>query len=78
MLLQRHVSPAHRVSAIEKQLSHLRQDLANIGECKAECGADPAGSFVMGYGEAVLTAAVTYLEQKLAETLSTHAKQAAE
>jgi PadR family transcriptional regulator, regulatory protein AphA len=78
MLLQHHISPHHRISAIEKQLSELRADLRNIEECKGECANDAAGHFVMGYGEAVLTAGVTYLEQKLAEMLATHAKTAAE
>jgi PadR family transcriptional regulator, regulatory protein AphA len=78
MLLQHHIPHDHRIAAIEKQLSDLRSDLMNIAECKVECASDPAGSFVMGYGEAVLTAGVTYLEQKLAELAMSQNKQAAE
>ncbi len=78
MLLQHHITPEHRIAAIEKQLSDLRADLGNIDECRKETGGDPAHHFVMGYGEAVLTAGVTYLEQKLAEMLVVNAKQAAE
>jgi hypothetical protein len=39
---------------------------------------DPASEFVMGYGEAVLTASVTYLEDKLLEMNSNKAREAAE
>jgi PadR family transcriptional regulator, regulatory protein AphA len=78
MLLQNHISVDHRIAAIEKQLSDLKSDLRNINECKAECLADSAGNFVMGYGEAVLTAGVTYLEENLAELLTHTGRKAAE
>ncbi len=78
MLLQHHIPHSQRMAAIEKQLTDLKADLANIAECKVECAADPAGRFVMGYGEAVLTAGVTYLEEKMAELALSHNKQAAE
>lgn len=78
MLLQHHIPHDHRIASIEKQLADLKADLLNIAECKAECAEDPAGSFVMGYGEAVLTASVTYLEQKLAEFAESQRNQAAE
>jgi len=78
MLLQNHVSADQRISAIEKQLSDLQSDLNNIEQCRIEMGNDPACSFVMGYGEAVLSAGKAYLKQKLAELLSTQSKKAAE
>jgi PadR family transcriptional regulator, regulatory protein AphA len=78
MLLQHHVSPQHRIVAIEKQLADVKADLANIAHCKLDQARPPSADFVMGYGEAVLTASVTYLEQKLAEMLAEHSKQAAE
>jgi PadR family transcriptional regulator, regulatory protein AphA len=78
MLLQHHVSPEHRITALEKQLSDVKADLASIAHCRADQPSTPAAEFVMGYGEAVLTASVTYLEQKLAEMLADHSKQAAE
>ncbi len=78
MLLQHHITPEHRIAAIEKQLSDLRSDLSNIDECRLQSGENPASNFVMGYGEAVLTAGVTYLEQKLADMLASNAKIAAE
>jgi PadR family transcriptional regulator, regulatory protein AphA len=68
MLLQELLPVEHRQLAITKQLTDLREELARIAECRAE-GTGTAGSeFVTGYGEAVLTAGVSYLEYKLAET----------
>lgn len=81
MFLQHYLSPQHIVVAIEKQLSDLRADLDNIQMCREKC-VDPkvmAGGpdFVLGYGETVLTASVSYLEQKLLQ-LKPLAKTAAE
>jgi PadR family transcriptional regulator, regulatory protein AphA len=67
MLLQDHLTAAQRIAVIEKQLSDLRHDLANIAECKASPGSNSACEFVMGYGEAVLSAGASYLEKRLAE-----------
>jgi DNA-binding PadR family transcriptional regulator len=67
MLLQDHLTASQRVGAMEKQLADLRRDLANIAECRATGGANSACEFVMGYGEAVLSAGASYLEAKLAE-----------
>jgi PadR family transcriptional regulator, regulatory protein AphA len=78
MLLQQHVSPEHRIVAIEKQLSDVKGDLLNIAQCRLDCPQTAAAEFVMGYGEAVLTASVTYLEEKLAEMLAEQSRQAAE
>ncbi len=81
MFLQHYLSPQHIVVAVEKQLNDLRTDLENIRHCKGE-GLDPAAlaggpGFVLGYGEAVLTASVSYLELKLNE-LKPRAQSAAE
>lgn len=78
MLLQHHITPEHRIAAIEKQLSDLRSDLGNIDECRLQSKGNAASDLVMGYGEAVLTAGVIYLEQKLADMLAVNAKKAAE
>jgi PadR family transcriptional regulator, regulatory protein AphA len=65
MLLQELLPVEHRQLAITKQLTDLKEELARIAECRAE-GTGTAGSeFVTGYGEAVLTAGVSYLELKL-------------
>jgi PadR family transcriptional regulator, regulatory protein AphA len=78
MLLQQHITPEHRITAIEKQIKDMRIDLANLGECRAQRPGDHDGEFVAGYGEAVLTAGVTYLEQKLAELVEQNKRTAAE
>jgi PadR family transcriptional regulator, regulatory protein AphA len=81
MLLQHYISPAHQLMAVEKQVADLKADLATIAQCEAkmEQSTDQAvgGCFVMGYGKAVLTAGVSYLEAKLKE-LKPLAKSAAE
>ena len=64
--------------AIEKQLTDLNEDLKRIAECRSAEPQQPTGSdFVMGYGEAVLSAGVKYLETKLAN-LSASAVKAAQ
>ncbi len=79
MLMQHYLTPSHIIVALEKQLADQRQELAQMNECKADPaeGTFPGCEFVMGYGEAVLTAGVSYLELRLAE-LKTQALKAAE
>ncbi|MCA0432600.1 MAG: PadR family transcriptional regulator [Proteobacteria bacterium] len=76
MYLQHYLTAGHTVVAIEKQLSHLRDDLKCIDQCRAEGNSDEGATFIMGYGEAVLTASVSYLESKLVEMKSRAAKAA--
>ncbi len=64
MLFQDLLSTGSLQAAIEKQLSDLREDLACIEECQSKGQVSPGGEFVAGYGRAVLTAAVTFLEHK--------------
>jgi PadR family transcriptional regulator, regulatory protein AphA len=78
MLLQQHLSIPLQVAAVEKQLTDLRDDLANISQCRSEMPSNPACDFVMGYGEAVLRAGSAYLEEKLVEYAKGHPKAAAE
>jgi PadR family transcriptional regulator, regulatory protein AphA len=78
MLLQNHIAVEHRINAIEKQLADLKGDLSSISECKQQAGCNAASDFVMGYGEAVLTAGVAYLEDELAKVNQQTARKAAE
>ena len=78
MLLQNHLTAPHRIVAMEKQMADLKADLKSIAECKQQGECDAASRFVLGYGEAVLTAGVTYLEENLAKLQSTAGKKAAE
>jgi PadR family transcriptional regulator, regulatory protein AphA len=79
MLMQHYLSPSHILIAIEKQLADQRRELAQMDECKVDPTQQtlPGSDFVMGYGEAVLTAAINYLEAKRVE-LKTMAIKAAE
>jgi PadR family transcriptional regulator, regulatory protein AphA len=78
MLLQNHLSVHQRIAAMEKQMADLKADLMSIAECKQQGCSDYGSEFVLGYGDAVLTASVTYLQDKLSELHATTAKQAAE
>jgi PadR family transcriptional regulator, regulatory protein AphA len=78
MLLQDFMSPDILVLAIDKQLADLREDLLCIEQCRADTQSSEGGLFVAGYGEAVLTASVSYLEQKKAELLQRMPARAAE
>lgn len=72
MLMQHYLTPSHIIVAIEKQLADQREELAQMDQCRADPTHIrlPGNEFVMGYGEAVLTAGVSYLELKLAELKS--------
>lgn len=78
MLLQQFISRDLMLAALDKQVADLKHDLARIAEC--QCAEQPhaGASFVAGYGNAVLTASVAYLEEKRAELLRDATLQAAE
>ncbi len=78
MLMQPLLSPGAMVNAIDKQLRDLNEDLGRIAECQRKEEPHAGGQFVAGYGKAVLTAAVIYLEQKKAEVLHEAVAPAAE
>jgi PadR family transcriptional regulator, regulatory protein AphA len=78
MLLQHHISVDQQIAAIEKQLSDLKADLLSINECKQQGACDPASEFVLGYGEAVLTAGTKFLDGKLSKLMENAARKAAE
>lgn len=67
MLLQQHISPQQRLVAMRTQLGYLERDLENMGQCRVDMGSNQACEFVMGYGEALMTAGVSYLRQKIQE-----------
>lgn len=78
MLMSDYLKPDMLLAAIDRQLAHLREDLTGIEEC--QCAEMPLSGarFVADYGRAVLTASVSYLEQKRAELSSPSHPQAAE
>jgi PadR family transcriptional regulator, regulatory protein AphA len=67
MLFKDMLPEAHIRLAIEKQLHDLEEELARMAECRASGQSNAGSEFIMGYGEAVLTAGSKYLEAKLAE-----------
>lgn len=67
MLYKDMLPEAHIRLAIEKQLHDLEEELARMAECRASGQSNAGSDFIMGYGEAVLTAGSKYLEAKLAE-----------
>lgn len=78
MLLQQLLTPGVMLTAIEKQLRNLNEDLGRIAECRRKEQTHAGGQFVADYGTAVLTAAVICLEQKKAELLREATAPAAE
>lgn len=69
MLFQQYLAPPVVLASIDKQLADLRADLAHIATCRL--GELPEGScFAADYGQAVLSAAVAFLEEKRAEVLA--------
>jgi PadR family transcriptional regulator, regulatory protein AphA len=77
MLFKTMLPEAHIRLAIEKQLHDLEEELARMAECRALGQSNAGSEFIMGYGEAVLTAGSRYLEAKLAE-MQPNVKLAAE
>lgn len=67
MLFKEMLPEPHIRLAIEKQLLDLRDDMNRMAECRAHGQIDAGSEFIMGYGEAVLSAGAKYLEAKLAD-----------
>jgi DNA-binding PadR family transcriptional regulator len=78
MLLHDLISHDTVMSAIDKQLADLYEDLERIKECQAENQNEAGEMFVSGYGEAVMSAAAAYLEKRKSELLNKPVAQAAE
>jgi PadR family transcriptional regulator, regulatory protein AphA len=79
MLMQHYLSHGHIVVALEKQLADQREELAKMEQTRNDPAQQriPGCEFVMGYGHAVLSAAINYLELKCVE-MKSKAKKAAE
>ena len=67
MLFKEMLPEAHIRLAIEKQLHDLQDDMNRMAECRALGQTNIGSEFIMGYGEAVLSAGAKYLEAKLAD-----------
>jgi DNA-binding PadR family transcriptional regulator len=78
MLLQDFIPRGVMMTAIDKQLNDLKQDMERINECCARTDNDEGTRFVSGYGQAVVGASLAYLEAKKAELLAEPPAAAAE
>ncbi len=81
MLLMERVSPRHLIAAYDKQLDELRAEFERIGTCCDSAQEHPGTRFVNGYGHAVLSAAIAYMEENragLAKAAGDSGLQAAE
>jgi PadR family transcriptional regulator, regulatory protein AphA len=67
MLFQEFLPPEFMRLAIEKQLTDLKEDMKRIDECRVEDCVTAGSTFVTDYGEAVLGAAIKFLEIKLSQ-----------
>ena len=76
MLLQEMASPDQTALAIDKQLHDLKGDLDRICNCPLEGLMRQGTKFVNGYGKAVLSAAVKYLEEHVSQSRSIKIKAA--
>jgi hypothetical protein len=57
----------------EEQLAYLHRELAQVEECRTEAEPGSGHMFVNGYGHAVLSAAIEYMEKVRADLLSQQA-----
>lgn len=78
MLLQDFIPRNVVMTAIDKQLHDLKEDLERIKECRSRPDGDEGTRFVSGYGYAVVGASLAYLEAKKAELLAEPPAAAAE
>jgi DNA-binding PadR family transcriptional regulator len=78
MLLSEYISRDVMLAAIDKQLADLNEDLERIRECQSRSDLPEGARFVGGYGHAVLSAAVAYLEKRRTELMNSPTVEAAE
>jgi DNA-binding PadR family transcriptional regulator len=63
----------HLEHVFEEQLAYLHRELAQVEECRTEAEPGSGHMFVNGYGHAVLSAAIEYMEKVRADLLSQQA-----
>ena len=77
MLLGQHIDARHIAQVYDAQLAHLAGELTRIEACSAAAAQHPGARFVNGYGRAVLTAAVDYMQAVRNEIVTGAAPRAA-
>jgi PadR family transcriptional regulator, regulatory protein AphA len=70
MLLQEYLTEDQVAIAIEKQLHDLKQKLDRMETCRLQGALNRGSQFLMGYGEAVVSAGIKFLEQHMSQKRS--------
>jgi DNA-binding PadR family transcriptional regulator len=61
------LTPEHLAEVFEGQMEYLHRELAQIEECRQQAEPGSGHMFVNGYGQAVLRAAIEYMEKARGE-----------
>lgn len=61
-LFKHELTPQHLAEVFDGQLAYLRRELAQVEDCSAQAEPGSGHMFVNGYGQAVLSAAIDYME----------------
>jgi len=80
-LFKNDLKPEHMAEVFEEQMAYLHRELAQIEECRQQAEPGSGHMFVNGYGQAVVRAAIDYMEKARGELgldLPGHTKDAAE
>jgi PadR family transcriptional regulator AphA len=72
-LFKADLAPQHLEHVFEEQLAYLRRELAQVEDCSTQAEPGSGHKFVNGYGHAVLSAAIEYMERMRSDLLSTEA-----
>ena len=75
-LFRDELSAEHMSEVFDAQLAYLRQELAQVEECSAKAEPGSGHKFVNGYGQAVLRAAIDYMESERGKLLGDPARRA--
>ncbi len=67
MLFQEFLTEDQVGLAVEKQMGDLKQKLARMESCRVHGALSRGSNFIMGYGEAVLSAGLKFLEQHVSQ-----------
>jgi PadR family transcriptional regulator AphA len=72
-LFKADLTPDHLEHVFDEQMTYLRRELAQVEECREQATPGSGHMFVNGYGHAVLSAAIDYMEKVRADLLSEQA-----
>ena len=70
MLFQEYLTEDQIGLAIEKQMGDVKQKLARMESCRVQGAMNRGANFILGYGEAVMSAGLKFLEQHMSQKRS--------